>query len=57
MKTVDAYKQGDGYATLCKRLNIPRSKLRIIIKKQNETHCIENDLSTGRKRLMSEGKG
>ena len=54
MKIVYAYKQDYGYTTLFNCFDIPRSTIQSIIKKFNTTHCIENILWIGRKRLISE---
>lgn len=52
MKIVVAYKPADGYTTHCKRLIVPTSIIRIIIKKYNETHCVDHQVKTERKRLL-----
>lgn len=43
IKIVAAYKQGDGYTTFSKRLNIPRLTICNIVKKY-ELHYLKNKL-------------
>ena len=53
-RVVDSHQKGDGYDKVAKKLDIPKSSVRGIIKKFNAEGHVHNKEGRGRKRILSE---